>query len=516
VIYTDAVRAWLLCAAVVFVLCAWPLLLVEVPPYQDIGNHLAVATIIDHPSDYPEFVFNGFFKTNAALFAWEHFVGHALSSTLGAIRAFAAVVLAANALAFTRLLLVARGRAAMITGTLVLAPIVHNFCLCLGMLDFCLGLAVAVFLIALLVEQRGAPTAKRAALIAATSILAWYTHLIPLFFVLLLVLVEIVVAMFRARGDLQKLFARAVLPLAPGALLLAWSVLGQLFARSSVAMTSYASIWLAPWDLVANLWVQWFLAFTPRSIASLAPCLVIAFFAWKNRAVRTPFLSSAAMLAFGALYAFVPYVLSFWAFANTRAAAILWTIALVRLPERFPKWLVGTLAACSVAYSISLGVDYVRLDRDHQEIVSGIDAVPERAALLPLVFETKGASVNTRPLSHAWGFYVNAKHTSAPLVFATSRMFGVAYREPPDPRLEHVGFEHFVGLMRDPSWICATLKTSTCVDTWRAAWSDFFAHVEPRFDWLLVWDAPAITLGVIPPEYREVFHNGRLRILHRL
>ena len=40
-----------------------PLLLVDVPPFQDLPNHLATATVIEHPDRYPEFVFNGFFKT---------------------------------------------------------------------------------------------------------------------------------------------------------------------------------------------------------------------------------------------------------------------------------------------------------------------------------------------------------------------------------------------------------------------------------------------------------------------
>ena len=47
-----------------------PLALTEVPPYQDLPNHLAAVTVIQNPDLYPEFVFNGFFKTNAALFTF--------------------------------------------------------------------------------------------------------------------------------------------------------------------------------------------------------------------------------------------------------------------------------------------------------------------------------------------------------------------------------------------------------------------------------------------------------------
>ena len=71
---SDAQLA-LLISAVLFVLAAWPLALVDVPPFQDLPNHLAAITVIEHPERYPEFVFNGYFKTNSALFTWLLFVG---------------------------------------------------------------------------------------------------------------------------------------------------------------------------------------------------------------------------------------------------------------------------------------------------------------------------------------------------------------------------------------------------------------------------------------------------------
>src|ERR1700683_4105437 len=54
---TDGQLALLL-SALLFVLTAWPLLLVAVPPFQDLPNHLATVTVIQHPAQYPEFVFN--------------------------------------------------------------------------------------------------------------------------------------------------------------------------------------------------------------------------------------------------------------------------------------------------------------------------------------------------------------------------------------------------------------------------------------------------------------------------
>ncbi|MGH7272041.1 MAG: hypothetical protein ACREJ3_16550, partial [Polyangiaceae bacterium] len=69
----ERLRAWivartdgqmaLLIGAVLFLLTAWPVALVDVPPFQDLPNHLATAHIIQHLDKYPEFVFNGYFKT---------------------------------------------------------------------------------------------------------------------------------------------------------------------------------------------------------------------------------------------------------------------------------------------------------------------------------------------------------------------------------------------------------------------------------------------------------------------
>lgn len=92
---TDA-RLVLLVAAVLFALAAWPLLLVDLP-FQDLPNHVATAHIVAHPDLYPQFTFNGLFKSNCLLTLWFCLLGgHGL---FGAARAFTALVLAANALA---------------------------------------------------------------------------------------------------------------------------------------------------------------------------------------------------------------------------------------------------------------------------------------------------------------------------------------------------------------------------------------------------------------------------------
>src|SRR6187549_3858753 len=104
---SDA-RLAALVALALFALAAWPLLLVDLPPFQDLPNHVATAHIIAHPDLYPQYVFNGFFRSNALLTLWFHLVGgHGL---FGAARAFTALVLAVNALALPLFVLHFAGR----------------------------------------------------------------------------------------------------------------------------------------------------------------------------------------------------------------------------------------------------------------------------------------------------------------------------------------------------------------------------------------------------------------------
>ena len=121
---SDA-RLTSLVALALFVLAAWPLLLVDLPPFQDLPNHVATAHIIAHPDLYPQFVFNGLFKSNALLTLWLYVLGgHGL---FGAARAFVAIVLAANALALPLFVLHFSGRRGLLVATLFGWPLVHSF-----------------------------------------------------------------------------------------------------------------------------------------------------------------------------------------------------------------------------------------------------------------------------------------------------------------------------------------------------------------------------------------------------
>jgi hypothetical protein len=514
---TDGQVALLL-SAVLFLIAAWPIGLVDLPPFQDLPNHLATIAVIQHPERYPEFVFNGYFKTNSALFTWLLLVGNVVG-TKAAARLFALIVLALGALAYPRFVLSFAGRRRMVISAFFVWPMVHNWFVSMGMLDFALSVPLATILLVLLNEQRQKPTKVRFVAIALLAVATWHAHVFPLLVVLLLVAIEVVL-----RPSWRERFAQArwlALPVVPSALLVAASLRVH-FTEPVGAMTGYVALGrlLPPWELFYNMWAEWFYGFTWFEIATLVPCIGMglwAIYRWRD---DVPFFGPIPLLTLFALYFFSPYVATNWFHVNSRFVPFLWLAALVRLPDRLPRRALAVLGVCALSYAAGMGADYVRLRRDWSRFTAGIGSVPEGAKLLPLIFNSKGTSENTRALLHAWGFYVTEKLTSAPLLFAHSRSFPVMYKTPPEPQFNHLVLESFAPSMGSPDWGCGILRsggvvTDDCDAAWRDRWADFWRKAEPKFDHVLLWSAPRKVLALIPPEYRVTFQRDELTILER-
>lgn len=515
---TDNQSALLL-SAVLFVVAAWPLALTEVPPFQDLPNHLAAVTVIENPDRYPEFVFNGFVKTNAALFAWLYAVGKIVGAKAAA-RLFALLVVAANALVLPRTVLELTGsRGRMIVASLLVWPMVHNWFVSMGMLDFALSVPLSLGLLLLLQRHRTRPSLANAVGATLLGVVTWYAHVFPLLVVHMLVAIEIVVQ--RTWKD-RFAAARAMIPqLSPVTLLVAISLLQHL--RDTVGpMTGYIDYrkTLPAWELAYNLWAEWFWGFSKLTLSSLVPCVVLAIFGLARRKESPPFFSPLAFLALGVLYCFLPYIVTNWFHVNSRLIPFFWMACVLRVPDALPRWLASLLGASGVLYSAGMGADYVRLEKERSEFIAGIPSVPEGAKLLPLLFRHKAASENTRNILHAWGYYVTDKLTAAPLLFSHSHSFPVMYRSPPPPRFNHLLLEGFASSMAQPSAVCRSMLDGNvvvddCMGAYRAAWSEFWIDAMPRFDHLLVWDAPPEARRLIPPAYHVVFEQGRLAIYAR-
>jgi hypothetical protein len=514
---TDKQLALLL-GAVLFVVAAWPISLVDVPPFQDLPNHLATVTVIRHLDRYPEFVFNGYFKTNSALFTWLLLVGNVVG-TKAAARLFVLMVLALGAFAYPRFVLSFAGRRRAVVATFFAWPMVHNWFVSMGMLDFALSVPLATILLVLLNEQRQAPTTRRAIGIGVLALLTWHAHVFPLLVVLLLIAIEVATQRgWRERFALAKVL---VLPVVPAGALVAESLRSHM-TEPVGAMTGYVALgrMLPPWELFYNMWAEWFYGFTWLEISTLVPCIGMGLWAMYRWRDSVPFFGPIAFIALAGLYFFSPYIATNWFHVNSRFIPFLWLAALVRLPDRLPVRFMKVLGVCALSYTLGMGADYVRLRRDWSRFTAGMSAVPEGATLLPLIFKSKGVSENTRSLLHAWGFYVAEKLTSAPLLFAHSRSFPVMYKTPPEPQFNHLVLESFAPSMGSPAWGCQILwsggvASDDCEGAWRSRWAAFWTKAEPQFDHVLMWDASKEVLALVPPEYRVTFQRDELTIFER-
>lgn len=515
---TDAQLALVLGAAL-FLIGAWPLALTEVPPYQDLPNHLAALTVIENPKAYPEFVFNGFFKTNAALFTWLHFVGKAVGGMLAA-RLFAIMTLALNAFVIPRFVLRFTGsRQRMVMASLFAWPMIHNWFVSMGMLDFAVAVPLSLGMLLAIDKQRTAPTVANGAAIIGLGVATWYAHVFPLLVVHLLLFIEAAIQpTWRARWTSARAMAT---PLVPVSLLAMMSVADQI--RDTVGpMTGFMNFkkLLAPWELAYNLWAEWFWAYSNLSLSSIVPCValaVVGYLGLRRRTGPAPrFFSTTAIVVMLLLYAFIPYKMTNWFHVNSRMIPYIWVAFLLAVPPRLPKALVGVLALSGVLYTAGMGYDYVRLDAERREFTAGIEAVPENAKLLPLLFKHKGASDNTRNLLHMWGYYVVAKKTSAPLLFAHSRSFPVTYSEAPPVRFNHLVLESFAPEMSSPATVCRIAsRFDDCEGLFKSTWQKFYAEALPRYDHLLLWEATPEALAMIPSDYERTFSRGRLMIYAR-
>lgn len=506
-------------AALLFVLTAWPLLLVALPPLQDLPNHVATAHIIAHPELYPQYVFNGFFKSNSLLTLW--LVGFGKLGLYGAARAFTAVVLAANALALPAFVLRFAGRRGFWPGILLGWPLVHGFFLSMGMLNFSFAFALSLLLLIVVDRQRQHATWRRALGMVVLALVVWYAHPFPLMVVIGLVGLHVLAAAGPASTWRQRSKVGLVLlaPLAPVGLLFLGAAQQHLVKADHARPKSEAVFaYLPPWETLAHVWLDASGALTRWGSVTVVPAVLLAYYGWRQRRALRPFYSPLAMGALAVAYLALPTMISNWWYLNCRLVPFLWAGALVRLPERLPRRMSVLLAACALWFSGSLGVDYLRLDRERAAFAAGTDAVPRQATLLPLIFKHSGISDFTATLTHAWADYVVTKSTSAPLVFAVERSYPITYRVFPPAALIPPALDRWAEKHGSPAQSCGPQSRDrpevdqACVAEWRRQWSAFWREAEPRFSHVLTWAMPIEARSMIPPSYRLVLTRNLLEI----
>lgn len=490
-----------------FVLAAWPVWVVSVPPLQDLPNHLASAFVQSHPGRYPELVSNGFWKTNATLFLFLHVASKVVSLRVAA-KLFVTLTCGVAAFAYPRAVKALGGSVG--PASLLLWPFVQNWFVAMGMLDYALGVALAMLVLAEL--------QRRPVVAAGLAVLVWYTHAFAVVVLVLLVGLEAASRIGRGRGLLPaaREFARLGAPLAPAVALTALSSLVQLASETHVGRATYRATVPA---LAYGLFAEWFWPMTKWTLPAFACFVVLAWYGVRRWRARPAFFSPLAMGALLALYVALPDTTHRWYYVNARILPFLWMGCVLRVPEELPLWVTRSLGACAIAFSAGLGVEYVHIAHDWDVFTRGEVAVPEGARLLPLVFDRKGPhGDNTWPMLQAWGLYVIDRGTSAPLVFAHSRSFPVSYAREPSPMFHGITLENFPQEMRTARDFCglsarAGPAPDYCEREYRAAWDAFWREAAPRFDRALLYGVTPDARAALPPSFRVVFEEGETLVL---
>jgi hypothetical protein len=497
---------------------AWPLAFVRIPPYQDLLGHLATVTMLEHPGDYPDYVATGFLKTNAALSTWCVFAGRAVGLVTAA-RLFVLAVLAAAAFVLPRFVLHFRGRGAMVVSSLVAWPMVHNWYVDMGMLNFALSVPLSLVLLILLDRHRAAPSFGRGCAAAAMGLATWYAHAFP---VLVVGWIVIVYAASRA-GWPARLRAAAALvpPLVPAALLVGVAIVRHMTTAASAGAGATEQTEYAPavWQLY-NLWAHWMYGFTPLSASSIVAAVVLAAIAARRWRDGPPLLGAAPALAVLIAFVACPYVAFNWGYFSSRLVPFVWAVALARLPARVPRPLAVALAASAVLYFAGNGVDMLRLDAEQREFSAGVGAVPERAQVLFLNFSPRLTSRNTWSLATATGIYAVVKHTNAPNTWTNTASQPIMRRTPPARWEDPIVVRRFLDATRTREGYCALdasrgLDPTLCERTWQDEWRAFWEAAAPEYTHVLMWDPTPDAIAQLPAAYAPVFHAGRLWIWGR-
>ena len=387
----------------------------------------------------------------------------------------------------------------------------------MGFLNFTFAFALSLILLIVLDRQREQPGLNRGLGIVALSSAIWYAHPFPLAVVGALVTLHAATRpTWRERLSIQH---RASLAVGTG-----WAPLsgdrtapsGQ--GREFLGRCRHVQVSQSVGDLQSSM-ARRLRRPHPVGSMTIVPALLLPCFAWAQRRASRPFLSTAAMAVLIVAYVALPDMMSNWNYLNSRLVPFLWVGLALRLPTTLPRPVAVLLAACALSFSAVQGIDYVRLDRDRAEFTAGIEAVPARATLLPLLFNHSKTSYFTASLSHAWGYYMMAKDTAAPLVFGVERSYPITYRDFPPRKLIPPAIDQFAVRYGTPAKVCKALSQApvdaACTAAWRALWAGFWQEATPRFRHLLIWAIPPEARPMIPAVYHRVFAAGELEIYAR-
>jgi hypothetical protein len=472
-------------SGLLWVLSCVPIFISKALPFQDLPNHMASMSIVEHLSSYPEFASTGLLKTNSALFAIltaarAFGLSWTASSKLAAI-----IVLGASAFTFPRVLHRLGGTEALYAGSVFLLPLVHGWFLQMGMLDFALSIPLALECV-LASEQLLQGTSRKTVLrLIGFALLTFYAHIFGLCIFLMLAVLEL------PRRRSNQGFRTVLLTLLVPLLLTAATVLAHLTEKRAGETFQYKAF-LPPWETMYNAWAECCAGYTKLGLSSLlilVPLLALV----RQRRAGAAWFRAPALIALGLLTCFGPYIVTAWFYVANRFAPFLWIAVLVNLQIVWPRWALRGFTLGSALFFAGLCVDTRRLSAEHTAVQAAMLHVPVHAKLLPLMMQPKGSSEHTRHLLQAWGYYVLERQVSAPLLFAHSRAFPVVTKQEPPAELNHLALERLAMHGNTESAACKEWGPldGSCAKRFAATWEHFWEGTARHFDYVLLQGPPS-------------------------
>lgn len=499
---------------------AWPLWFVSFPPYQDLYGHGATIEVLRHLRDYPEFEASGYLRSNACITTLGVLATRFVSVPLF-MKAFSSLTIFMTSYGLLRFVRAFRKGGDSLEVVPFLLPLVHHWFISMGMLNYSLGYAVVLLLVANAKFHADDPNARFPWSSLLLAALSFFCHPLPN----LLGVPFALGAMYASAPD-AKITKRALAGLSPlfvGAL----ASLGSFAVHFATAKADHARIvgsgtaeslaWNEPAWVLYDAFAQSLWGMTKASISSVVVCALLVYCGLLRK--QTSKRVRILFIVILALYIVTPYR-AFGVYAGSpRLLLFLWPVALLAIPSKPHRGMLAAAAVASFAYVIGMNIDVFRLAKEGDHVAYATNAIPERARVLPLFFATRKVSENTRNLDSISSMYVWMRHTNAVDVWDHSSAYPIVRIEPPPAGMTRARLLAFEAKASPETYKSDCRKqgiaAEACAVGYHGLLHDFFTDAASGYSHIVLWAAPEGTIGAAFPLYRPVLHDRELVVLER-
>lgn len=505
-------------ALILFVLAAWSQVLVKFPPYQDLPDHLATTIVLQNPARYPDFTPTGFLHANSLLSAFIFF-GSRVFGLLGAARIFVLLTLGFTAWVLPTCMLAFSDRKRMLIAIPFMAPMVHNWWVAMGMLNFALAFPLSLAILILQKKQLESFRPTRGFVVAFLAIVLWLTHSIPVLLAGGLCVLEAL----RMKHSPHRLrtMARLTLPFVPTFFLVIYTTVTHAVGVHTPQSGSLSLTWSIFRDsasVVYELWSCWFMQMSTLTSPTIVTAITLGFLAIRHWRSDAAFFGSWAFVALGALYFALPGHLPAFGYVAHRVVPYFWMAALLRLPRQLPRSIQGLTLGVALFGSLGTAIELKRGEADLQLFASAAPYIKEDARMLTLNFRIRLSSTNTEALRHASGMYVVAKHATAQDVWADSVTMPIYRAQKPDYLDDPATIRNLTDWSGTSEGYCKQAKkmglpTDQCKTDWELLWGRVWTKINVDRDYLLLWFASPELREIVPKEWEVIYDQGPVTLL---